>query len=185
MELKYSNNGSPYIDLDNGMLIFSKITEDQDKGFKFLVFQGRQVSSVCVSGAKAKRKKYTKMSEDIGFTVNMNFKRDVSGKKYGIPNEARFCFSKITEKILKRMFSKLVVDGYFKRSNLQMLNDMLVSYYGNETDSWDDDPTATESYDDIGESKKPVKKKLTLAKKQKRKLALKKMKSKIKVKGTK
>jgi len=184
MELKYSNNGSPFIDLDNGMLIFSKITENKEKGFKFLVFQGREINSVCISGAKAKRKKYTKMSEDIGFTMNMNFKIDKSGKKSGIPNNARFCLSKITEKILKRMFSKLVIDEYFPRSNLQMLGEMLRSFYGNETDNWNDDPTATKSYDDIGESKeKPVKKKLVVAKRTTRKLALKKMKSKIKMKG--
>jgi len=61
---------------------------------------------------------------------------------------------------------------------------MLRSFYGNETDNWNDDPTATKSYDDIGESKeKPVKKKLVVAKRATRKLALKKMKSKIKMKG--
>ena len=183
MELKYSNSGTPYIDLENGVLIFSKITEHPKKGFKFLVFQSRQVNSVCVSGAKAKKKKYTKMSEDIGFTINMNFKRESSGKEEGIPKNARFCLSKITEKILKRIFSKLVIDGYFPRKSLSSLDEMLSAYWNNDTDNWDDDPTATVSYDDIGEDKiKPVKKKLTLAKPIKRKLKLAKKKSKIKVK---
>lgn len=183
MDLKYSVSGTPYIDLDNGALIFSKMTEDREKGFKFIVFQGRQVNSVCVSGAKAKKKKYTQMSEDVGFTMNMDFKRDVSGKKVGVPNEARFCLSKITEKILKRMFNKLVVDGYFPRHNIQVLDEMLRTFYGDVTDEWDEDPTATVSYDDEGESEsKPVKRKLTLAKKPKRKLTMAKKKSIIKVK---
>ena len=181
MELKYSNSGSPYIDLDNGALIFSKITEHREKGFKYLVFQGRQISSVCVSGAKAKFKKYTKMSEDIGFTINMNFKRESSGKEEGIPKNARFCLSKITEKILKKIFNKLVVDGYFPRENLLELSELIKIHWSDDTDSWDEDPTATESYDDIGESEsKPSKKKLTLAKPIKRKLKLTKKKSKIK-----
>jgi hypothetical protein len=184
MELKYSNSGSPYIDLEEGAIIFSKITENKEKGFKYLVFQGRQVSSVCVSGAKVKNKRYTKIVEDVGFTVDMNFRRNLSGKSSGIPNDARFCFSRISEKVLKKIFDELVVDGYFPRKNLPQLGQMLRSYFKDDTDEWDDDPTADESYDDIGEEKekKPVRK-LTLAKRTTRKLALKKLKSKIKVKN--
>ena len=184
MELKYSVKGSPYIDLDDGALIFSQITENKEKGFKYLVFQGRQISSICVSGSKAKTKKYARMVEDVGFTIDMNFKRSSGGKESGIPNDARFCLSRISEKILKKMFDKLVVDEYFPRENLPKLGQMLREHWSNETDNWDEDPTADESYDDIGEEKetKPVKRKLTMAKKPKRKLTLAKKKSIIKVK---
>ena len=181
MELKYSGSGTPYIDLDDGALIFSKITEDVERGYKFLVFNGRQVNSVCVSGAKAKNKKYSKIVEDVGFTIDMNFKRKASGKEYGIPNDARFCFSKISEKILKKMFDDLVVDGYFPRENVSKLGQMLRERFSDDTDTWDDDPTATESYDDIGEKKeKSVKKKIKMTKKPRRKLTMAKKKSIIK-----
>jgi len=181
LELKYSVSKVPYINLGNGMLIFSKTTEHKEKGFKFLVFKGNQVSSVCTSGAKAKRKKYTKMYEDIGFTLDMNLKRRSSGKVSGIPHNARFSLSKITEKILRKILNELVVGEYFPRNRLQKLDEMLQLYYSDETDTWDDDPTATESYDDVNEieDKKP-KKKLTLSKKPKRKLTLAKPKSIIK-----
>ena len=182
MELKYSGTGTPYIDLDNGMLIFSKTTETE-KGFTYLVLRSKQVSSICVSGAKAKRKKYVNMQEDIGYTFDMNLKKDSGGKKTGIPRDARFCFSKLTENVLKKILNKLTTDGYFPRERLHDLSEALESYYGSETDDWDDDPTATESYDDIGENgeeKKPPKRKLTLAKKPKRKLKLARPKSIIK-----
>lgn len=171
MELKYSTNQSPYIDLGNGMLIFSKITEHPKKGFKYLVFQSRQINSVCVSGSKAKNKKYAEMSEDICFTIDMDFKRKSSGKESGIPKNARYSLTTISETILKKIFKDFIVDGYFPRENLPKLEENLKEYWKNDTDEWDDDPTATESYDDIGETEK---------KEPKRKLAL--MQSKVKIK---
>ena len=67
-----------------------------------------------------------------------------------IPKKAKeFGLSNITKKILKGILSKLVdEEGYFPRSNLKALELRLNELSESEDDYVDDDPTATESYDD-------------------------------------
>ena len=142
MNLKYSKNGLPYIELPKGAhLIFSTSTESS-KGFKFLVFDNKITRTLCISGAKAKKKKYVNISENCNFTTTMDFDK--------IPRKAKdFGLSNMTKKMLKKMFSEFLVDGcYFPRENLETLELKLNKMNGTDEDHMDDDPTATESYDD-------------------------------------
>jgi len=142
MILKYSTTGTPYLEMIKGAkLIFSTSTESP-KGFKYLVFNNRITRTLCVSGAKSKNKKYVKTSDECSFTTTMDFTK--------IPKKAKeFGLSNITKKILKGILSKLVdEEGYFPRDNLKALELRLNELSGSEDDYVDDDPTATESYDD-------------------------------------
>jgi len=76
MYLKYSKTKMPFIEFDNGAkLMFSTLTKDIDKGYKWLVFSHTETNNVCLSAAKVKNKRYAKVAERIGFVTNMNFKK--------------------------------------------------------------------------------------------------------------
>ena len=110
MNLVFSESGIPFIDFGNeNRLIFSNTTKHPDKGYKYMVFAGSDISNVTVSGSRAKKKKVFKEHIPISFTIDMDFKRD--GKK-GIPIKAKRIFSKITISWLKKKFSRYIVDGY-------------------------------------------------------------------------
>jgi len=152
MYLDYSKKGIPFILFENGSrLSFSVTTENEDKGFKYLCFKCIDTKTVTVSGAKAKKKRTTEIVEDISFVMDMNFKRD---KIKGIPTDAKKFFGPLTVGILKKIFNDLIEDGYFPRKNLKILEEKLNGEDPN--DLLDDDPTATESFDNV--SDKPKKK---------------------------
>ena len=56
MEFVTTDSGRHTIQFDNGKLIFSKITADRDKGYKYICYTGTNTTTTCVSSAKAKRK---------------------------------------------------------------------------------------------------------------------------------
>jgi len=150
MYLKYSKTNTPFIEFDNGAkLIFSTITKDKEKGYKFLVFSHTETSAVCVSSSRAKKKRYASVVENISFPTTMKFKK--------IPNDAKKVLTPITLSYLKKTFGKLTVDDYFPEKNLDKLDEVLS--FVDKTDEIDDDPTANESFDDdIKSSKKKLKK---------------------------
>jgi len=152
MRLKYSRRNLPYITFENdSMLIFSKTTEDEKFGFKYLVFNGYLVSDINISGAKAKKKILKKVYKSVNFVINMNMKRPTNTGSLGsIPAEARKAgFSKIVEVFLRKTFKPLIDEkGYFPRENLSTLEKMLEKTNGSKDDELDEDPTATESFDD-------------------------------------
>ena len=147
MKLLYSKNKVPYIQFENGArLIFSAITES-DRGFKYLAFTARDVRSVVVSGAKAKKKRVFKTNNLIGSVLDTNFK---SPDKNSVPKKLRKVgFTKIVESYLRKTFKLLIdEDGYFPRENIPTLQGILENTYGNKEDMIDDDLTATEDDDE-------------------------------------
>ena len=168
MKLKYSISNKPYIEFDNeAKLIFSSMTKDKNKGYKYLVFSHIETNAICLSGAKVKRKRYANISEKISFVTNMKFKK--------IPNNARKVLTPITLNYLKKTFEGLTLGDYFPEKNLKELDKIL--NFVDDTDEIDDDPTANESFDDDA---KDVKKKLKKANGKPLKV---KIKTKIKFKG--
>lgn len=131
MNLVFSESGTPYIDFGNqNRLIFSNITKHPDKGYKYMVFAGGDVTNVTVSGSRAKKKKTFKEHVPINFTIDMDFKRD--GKK-GLPLKSKHIFSKITSSWLKKQFANYVVDGYFPENSISKLSDDI-----NKLDEWEE-----------------------------------------------
>ena len=152
MKLKYSKTNVPYITFENGnMLIFSKSTEIEKFGFKYLVFSGSIASRIKISSKKAKKEVSRKVIKYVNFIVNMNMKKPISTTTTGsIPAKVRLAgFSKTIEVCLRKIFKPLIDEnGYFPRGNLLTLEKILVGMNGSKEDEWDDDPTATESFDD-------------------------------------
>lgn len=168
MNLKYTKTNTPYIEFDNGAkLIFSSMTKDANKGYKYLVFSHTETNAICLSAAKVKKKRYATVVEKIGFTTTMKFKK--------IPNAAKKVLTPITLNYLRKTFEGLTLDGYFSEKNLDLLSKEL--NYVDKTDEIDDDPTANESFDD---DIKPIKTKLKKANGKPLKI---KMKPKINFKG--
>ena len=151
MILKYTKTNTPYIEFDNGAkFIFSATTKDDIKGYKYLCFSHSEVKSICISGAKAKNKRYASVFEPISFVTTMQFEK--------IPNEGKKVLTSITLSWLKKTFEGLISGDYFPEKNLKLLSQKLNIV--DDTDDWDDDPTATESFD---EDPKDVKRKLKKA----------------------
>ena len=177
MQILLTGSGTPYIEIDdNTNLIFSKSTANQ-KGYKFMVVSHKKTTSVCISGAKAKKKRYVENKEDDSFTVRLaDFKRsDTAAFTKGV-------VSPITLKVIKRLVTnKIGDDGIFPYSAIETLNDELIQAFDDPTEDIDDDPTATESFDNVETVKKPKKTtKVRLRSKPKVKI-----KSSIKTKGKK
>jgi len=176
MQILFTGSGTPYIEVDESTkLIFSKSTADREKGYKFLVVSSKKVSSVCISGAKAKKKRYMENVEDNSFTVRLkDFKRnDDLGFTKGV-------VSPITLNTIKKLIVKNVDDeGFFSYDNIEPLNNELSLAFNDPDEYVDDDPTADESFDSV-ETVKTKKKvgKITLKSKPKMKI-----KSSISIKG--
>ena len=146
MELVYSKTGIPYIEFGNGRFIFSKMTKHPIKGYKYFTFVGSSSKEVCVSGARAKRKKYVKEFVPINFTVDMNFKRD--GKK-GIPMKAGKIIPTILVSWLKKEIKKYIIDDcYFPEESILKLSDDIkkLNEIENDDTEVDDFENDDESY---------------------------------------
>ena len=169
MQILLTSTGTPYIEIDeNTKLIFSKVTADWEKGYKFLVVSSKKTSSVCISGAKAKKKRYVENVEDNSFTVRLkDFKRnDDLGFTKGV-------VSPITLNTIKKLVVDKVDDeGYLHFDKIGELNDELHQAFTDPDEYVDDDPTADESFDSVETVKKTKKKseKITLKRKPKIKI---------------
>lgn len=121
MKLCYSVKGHPYIEMKNGnKFIFSTITEDNAKGFKWLVFSGGYSTSIPLSGSKkknGKEPKVAKMFTPVSFVTDM--------KLTGIPKSAKRSLSGSSVTSMKRILNDFVEDGYFCRENLPKLEKLL------------------------------------------------------------
>lgn len=150
MYLKYTKTNTPFIEFDNGAkIIFSSLTKDIEKGYKYLCFSHIETNSICLSAAKVKKKRYASVVERINFSTTMKFTK--------IPNAAKKVLTPITLNYLKKTFESLTLDGYFPEKNLKELDKIL--NYVDDTDEIDDDITANESFDDdIKDTKKKLKK---------------------------
>jgi len=139
MRLKYSTpKNVPYIEFDDGnKLIFTTILEDKDKGFHSMTFSGKSISSICVSGKRAKVRRYIDTSEVITFATDMKFNnldKRIKGK-----NET---LSPVTLGFLKKVFNKLAPGGWMSREALWKLEKVFDKMNNVEEDMVDEDITA-------------------------------------------
>jgi len=145
MQILFSKNGTPYIEVDGTTrMSFSKLTATS-KGYKFLVVCAYRTSTLCTSGAKAKRKKTITIDESENFTVRLSdFKRsDIASFPKGV-------VSPISLKVIKEVItSYLDNDGYLHPDKLPQVNDDLIKSFTDEDEFVDDDPTANESFDNV------------------------------------
>lgn len=143
MKLCYTKNNMPYISFENGnKLIFSGTLEREKLGFKYLVFSGLTSSSVTISAAKAKKKSVKEVIQKVNFTTGTDFK--------GIPKIAtKAGFSKTIRSFLSKTFKSLVDEkGYFPRENLETLEEIFKKANGSEEDTWNNDPTVIDDFED-------------------------------------
>jgi len=139
MQLKYSiPNKVPFIEFEDGSrLVFSTLLENKEKGFNYMTFSGRSMSSVCISGKGARKKKFYDTSEVISFATDMNLNNlDKRIKTKAGP------LSPITLGILKKLFGELAPRGWMSRKSLVKLDKVLTMLNNDEEDKCDDDPTA-------------------------------------------
>lgn len=164
MRLSYSKSGTPFIDMNGtDRFIFSKSTADPVRGYKFICFKKRITNTVTISGAKAKRKRTADISEDVNFTLKIqNLKRD---GKTGPPKGV---IPSLTMTYLKRLFKKHLKGEYLPHTSIPEIEKEINGE--TETDQWDDDPTATKSYDNVEEVTKVKPKNTTFRKKIKTKV---------------
>ena len=145
MQITFSKSGTPLIELENGgKLIFSKTTAHPYLGYKFICYSGQTATTTCISGAKVKNKKYAKIVEDDNFTVRVkDFRRS---DKQPFKTDV---LSPIMINFLKKKITSLTEGDYFPYDNIPVLNDILAQLNNGDDDFCDDDPTATESWDDV------------------------------------
>jgi len=154
MEFVTTDSGRHTIQFDNGRLIFSKITADSDKGYKYICYAGVDTTTTCISSAKAKKKKYAKVEEKINFTVRVkDFKRsDTSSFKKGI-------ISKISLSFLKKLIIQNCEGDYLPFSKIPTIA-IAINNLEKDTDSWEDDPEIDDGDWDDDEEEKTQKRSL-------------------------
>ncbi len=131
MELMFSDTGVPYIEFGSGRFIFSETTKNPEKGYKYLAFVGGVTKDVCVSGARAKRKRYVTEHVPVNFTVDMNFKRD--GKK-GMPLKVKKILTNISISWLQKRIKEYLIDGYFPEHCIKNLMNDINNIGSDDTD---------------------------------------------------
>lgn len=164
--MKISKNGTPYIELNNGRFIFSRSTAMPDKGYKYLCYVGTDTTSVCLSGAKAKRKRYANVVEDVNFTVRLrDFRRDDT--KAFPKKKIKGQISDISLNWFKKLIMSFIVDDYVPFRAIPEI--MTQINWEDDTDAWDEDPDIDDSDDDFEddepETKRPLAKTVGIGKK--------------------
>lgn len=120
--LKYSKKGIPYIDLDKyGVLIFSRLTADQDLGYKWMAYNWSHVETVRLKNTAGARFEILATNRE-SHVFNMNFKRDMANQ-WGVPRGT------IPPKIVKEfrnIFASLVENEiYMPFNNIEILKTIL------------------------------------------------------------
>lgn len=153
MQIKISEKGTPYIDLERGRFIFSRNTAHPIKGYKFMCYVGSDTKSVCVSSAKAKVKKYSKVVEDIAFTVRLkDFRRS---NDLAFPKKEKV-ISNISLNYLKKIVNQNMIDEFLPFESIPKIMQILM--IENDSDEWDDDPTLEEEEEEEEVEKRNLKK---------------------------
>ncbi len=151
MEFVTTENGRHTIQFDTGYLLFSSLTAHRDKGYKYMCYAGSDTTTTCVSSARAKRKRYAKVVENVNFTVRIkDLKRnDTAAFPKGV-------VSKISLSFLKKLIIENCEGDYLPFSKIPIIskaiNDIEV-----ETDDWEDDPDIDDNWDDDEVEVKPKK----------------------------
>lgn len=116
MELRYSETGIPFIELDDkNKLIFSTTTATE-KGFKWLIFSGTSTVTQAISAGKGKtkKKKIVKSDEPLRLMMDMSF----------AISKTKTTNLYLTKKYLngiKRICEPYVVNGIFLYKNIEKL----------------------------------------------------------------
>lgn len=168
MEFVTTDSGRHTIQFDNGRLIFSTITADRDKGYKYICYAGTDTTTTCVSSAKAKKKRYARVEEKVNFTIRVkDFKRSDTGAfKKGI-------ISKISLSFLKKLIIENCEGDYLPFSKIPTIA-VAINDLEKDTDSWDNDPDIDDGdWDDDKEEKSPKKSLKKVVGGPKRKLSIK------------
>jgi len=181
MEFVTTETGRHTIQFEKGYLIFSRITADSDRGYKYIVYSGTNTTTTCVSSARAKKKRYTKIIDSENFTVRVkDLRRD---DKSAFPKNI---ISKISLSFLKKLIMKNIEGDYLPFSKMMIIS-KAINDLEKDTDSWDNDPDIDDNWDDDEvEVKKPKKtlKKRKHGKKRKLKIKQKVSLKKVKKKKT-
>ncbi len=166
MEFVTTENGRHTIQFENGKLIFSRITADPDRGYKYIVYSGRSTTTTCVSSSRAKRKRYTDIVESQNFTVRVkDLKRD---DKSGFPKKI---ISKISLNFLKKLIQDNINGEYLPYSKMELISKG-INDLEKASDSLDNDPDIDDNWDYDEQESKP-KKTLKKSNGKKRKLKIK------------
>jgi len=123
-ELKYSNNGTPYIELidDNGRtygtFIFSTLTST-DAGFKYVVFTHRYTHQVVTKKGKGDKSThtFTEVAVNDSSVFNFKMKRSEDGIK-GVPQ------GMLPRRLVDWMislFDEFAVDGVIPHSSIKLM----------------------------------------------------------------
>lgn len=141
MELLYSKKGIPYIRVDDTDLIFSSIGMKNDR-YKYIILSKKRTTTLNISGAKAKKKKEVKISEQINGCYNMNLRKPTA------PNDVKKVISPVTAEFLRKTIGKYLINGYFPKDKISDLKKDLEIMNGDDpTDVWEDDPSIDEEDD--------------------------------------
>jgi len=167
MEFITTDSGRHTIQFENGRLIFSKLTADQDKGYKYICYAGSNTTTTCVSSARAKKKRYARIEEQINFTVRVkDMKRnDKSAFKKNV-------ISKISLAFLKKLIKDNCEGDYLPFRKIPLIA-KAINDLEKDTDGWDNDPDIDDNWDDDPDEVKPKKKPLKKVGSKKRKFAIK------------
>jgi hypothetical protein len=121
MYLKVSPKNVPYIEFnDKNFLIFSVMSEDPERGFKKLVFNGHITKHIKSPASKKKgaKQQYIRINDRTDFITDTKLTkipREVSTKHPHL--------SKVTINLLKKLFKKYTDSkGYIARSKLSDLS---------------------------------------------------------------
>ena len=151
MELKYSEKGIPFVELDEkNKLVFSTTTSN-DKGYKWLMFSGVTTTTGAISAGKGKTKRMKTFSvtEPISMMINMNFDGITKLSKSG--NNNQFLTKNYLEGI-KKMFQPYVVDGVFLFKNMEKFKKNINSFDKVDSEDYlDEDPMGYYTEEEMGE----------------------------------
>lgn len=180
MEFVTTDSGRHTIEFEDGRLIFSRITAHEDRGYKYICYAGVDTTTICVSSARAKKKRFAQTVENINFTVRVKDMRrnDKSAFRKNI-------ISKISLSFLKKLIAENCEGDYLPFSKIPIIS-KAINDLEKDSDSCDDDPDIDDNWDDDEDELKPTKKTLKKVKvggkkrklKIKRKVSLKKVKRK-------
>jgi hypothetical protein len=151
MEFVTTERGRHTIQFENGYMIFSRITADIDRGYKYIVYSGTNTTTTCVSSSRAKKKRYVKIIEGENFTVRVkDLRRD---DKSAFPKNI---VSKISLSFLKKLIMENIEGDYLPFSKIPIIS-KAINDLESDSDTWDNDPDIDDNWDDDENEVKPKK----------------------------
>lgn len=129
LEFCTSPKGTPYIDLGEGQLVFSKITADPQRGYRYMAYNHRYMDTITIKKKKTVNGKSVAVRDSFeaevhdSHTFNMWFYMD-RAKKKGIPRDS--IISVRLGEWLRKTFSRLItIDGILPYSKIPELEQII------------------------------------------------------------